>query len=70
MKNINSNCWKNLPFELVQHVMLFQRKKMPLKLIIDIQLYPLLSKLEKTCEITKCALLRIKIQALLFHLNK
>ena len=69
MKNIDSDCWKKLPFELVQHIMSYQRKKLPLKLILDIQLYPLFSKLEKTCEITKCALLRIKIQALLFQIN-
>ena len=47
MKNIDSDCWKKLPFELVQHIMSYQRKKLPLKLILDIQLYPLFSKLEK-----------------------
>ena len=46
MKNIDSDCWKKLPFELVQHIMSYQRKKLPLKLILDIQLYPLFSKLE------------------------
>ena len=49
MKNIDSGCWEKLPFELVQHIMSYQRKKLPLKLILDIQLYPLFSKLEKTC---------------------